>query len=186
MRLAIIAVLLFYSAIGAQPKPEPKLEQRTYRVTGLFSPDREKVLRASFQELAPEFKLLAVNFDEAEVTIEFSPMKQWPNQKPERVTELLNDKVRSVTHSTFGIKPRREVARDKLTQIVIPATGLDCQACCLAAYEAIAAIDGVYQATASFKDGKITARIDPTKTNQSQLEAALKKKGVDLGPVPKK
>ena len=47
----------------------------------------------------------------------------------------------------------------------------------LAAYEAVANIDGVEQATASFKDGRVTALIDPTKTDRAKLEDALKKKG---------
>ncbi len=150
-------------------------------MTGLFSPDREKDLRDAFEEL-PDIKLVAVNFDDAEITVEFAPAKLFPNQKPERVTELVSDKVRSVTHSTFAVKPRRTVARDKLEPVTIPAAGLDCKACCLAAYEAVAAIDGVYQATASFKDGRVTALIDPTKTDKAKLEDALRKKGV---PVPK-
>ncbi len=179
--LLIAALVTSAGTVAAQPaKAEPKIEKITYRVTGLFSPDREKDLRAAFEEL-PDFKLVAVNFNDAEITVEFSPAKLFPGQKPDRVTELVNDKVRSVTRATFGVKSRRTVARDKLQQVVIPAAGLDCKACCLAAYEAIATIDGVEQATASFKDGKVTALIDPTKTDKSKLEEALKKKGVDLG-----
>ena len=102
------------------------------------------------------------------------------SQKPERVVELVNDKVRSVTRGTFGVKPRRTVARDKLKEVVIPASGLDCKACCLAAYESIAGIDGVMQATASFKDGRVTALIDPAKTDRTKLEDVLRKKGVKL------
>jgi copper chaperone CopZ len=89
--------------------------------------------------------------------------------------------VRSATSHTFGVKPRREIARDKLQQVVIPASGCDCKACCLAAYEAVANIDGVYQATASFKDGRVTALFDPTKTDRTKLEDALRKKGVGVG-----
>ena len=76
---------------------------------------------------------------------------------------------------------RRTTARDKLQTVVIPAAGLDCKACCLAAYEGISGIDGVEQATASFKEGKITALIDPTKTDKAKLEEALRKKGVTVG-----
>ncbi len=169
------------TAGAAQPaKAELQIEKITYRVTGLFSRDREKDLRAAFEEL-PDFKLVAVSFDDAEITVEFAPAKLFPGQKPERVTELVNDKVRSVTRATFGVKPRRTVTRDKLRQVTIPVAGHDCKACCLAAYEAVAVLDGVEQATASFKDGKITALIDPAKTDKSKLEEALKKKGVDVG-----
>jgi hypothetical protein len=166
-------------------KPEPKVERFTYRVIGLFSPDREKDLRAGFEELT-DFKLIAVNYDDAEITVEFSPLQLWPNQKPERVTELVNDTIRAATNHTFGVKPRRAVPRDKLQQVVIPAAGCNCKACNLAAYEAVAELDGVYQATASFKDGRVTALIDPARTTRAKLEEALRKKGVDLGKPAKK
>ncbi len=82
---------------------------------------------------------------------------------------------------TNGVQPRRTVPRDKLTRVVIPIAGLDCKACGLAAYEAVAKIDGVEQAAASFREGRLTALIDPAKTNREQLEDALKKKQVPLG-----
>ena len=181
------ALLLTFSltASGQPPKAEPKVERLTYRVVGLFSRDREKDLRAGFAELAPDFKLAAVNFDDAEITVEFAPAKLWPGQKPERVTELVNDRVRAATGHTFGVKPRRDVARDKLQTVTITAAGCDCKACNLAAYEIVANVDGVYQATASFKDGKVTALIDPAKTDKAKLEDALRKRGVDV-PKPGK
>jgi copper chaperone CopZ len=181
---AATSLLLMACAAAAQDKPpakpEPKAERITYRLTGLFSKDREKDLRAGFAELA-DIKLVAVDFKEAEITVEFAPAKLWPGQKPQRVTELLNDKVRSATSHTFGIKPRRDIARDKLTEVVIPAAGCDCKGCNLAAYEAVANLDGVYRATSSFKDGRVTALIDPTRTDKAKLVEALRKKGVDVG-----
>jgi copper chaperone CopZ len=182
------AILLALTApTGAQPPmAEPKVERITYRVIGLFAPEREKALRAGFEELAPDFKLIAVDFGEAEMTIEFSPSMLWPGQKPERVAELVNDRVRSATNHTLGVKPRREIARDKLQQVVIPAYGCHCAACNLAAYEAVAGVEGVYQATASFKDERITIVFDPTKTDRAKLEDALRKRGVDLGKKDKK
>ena len=175
----LIGCLGFRAA--ADDRPAPKSETITYRVTGLFSKDREADLSEAFKEL-PNFKVVAIDFDHAEVTLEFTPGKLFPGQKPERVTELVNDKVRSVTHATFGIKPRSTVARGKLKEVVIPVAGLDCKACCLAAYEIVAQVDGVVQATASFKDGRVTARIDPSRTDQSKLEEALRKRGVAVGP----
>jgi hypothetical protein len=64
--------------------------------------------------------------------------------------------------------------------VEIPVVGLDCKACCLAAYEAIYRLDGVEQATASFQVGLVTAWIDPAQTNQALLEEALRKKEVAL------
>ena len=46
--------------------------------------------------------------------------------------------------------------------------------------EAIYKIDGVEQATASFKAGLVTALINPEKTNRAALEEALKMKQVEL------
>jgi hypothetical protein len=58
--------------------------------------------------------------------------------------------------------------------------GLDCRACELSAYEVIFKMEGVEQATCSFKAGMMTALIDPEKTNKSTLEEALKKRNVSL------
>ena len=182
---AFLLALLSTTALFSQDKPLPKVERIIYRVTGLFSPAREKVLRDAFDDLT-DFKLIGVDFAEAELIVEFSPAKLFPNQKPERVAELVNDKVRQATGHTLGVKPRRTVPRDKLAKVEIAVVGCDCPACCLAAYEAVAAVDGVYQATASFKDGKVTAMIDPAATDKDKLEAALIKKGVALPKAEKK
>src|SRR5687768_8948290 len=108
------------------PAP-PKTERITYRLTGLFSKEREKDLRAGFEDLAPDFKLISVSFEEAEITVEFSPAKLWPGQKPDRVTELVNDKVRGATGHTFGVKTRRDIPKDKLKRVEISARGCDCK-----------------------------------------------------------
>ena len=179
VRVVLLTAALLAGAAAADEKPA-KPERFTYRVTGLFAPDREKDLRDGFKDL-PGLTLVGVDFDDAEITVEFVPGKAFPGVKPEQVVEQFDQKVRSVTHHTFGVKPRRTVPRDKLQQVVIPVAGLDCKACCLAAYEAVAGIDGVMQATASFKDGRVTARIDPVKTDRAKLEDALRKKGVQLG-----
>ena len=185
MRASLFVAVLLLATARAADKPPPKVERLTYRLTGLFSPDREKDLRKGFAEL-PDFKLIAVDFAEAEMTVEFAPTAVFPGQKPERVTELVNDRVRAATGHTFGVKPRRTVPSDKLVSVEIPVAGCDCKACCLAAYEAVAGVDGVEQATASFRDGKVTARIDPTRTDKGKLEEALRKRNVDVLTKPAK
>ncbi len=177
-----LSTLVFVLATGTVAAQAPPLQAGpyTYRVVGLFSKDREADLRVAFEQL-PDFKLSKVNFDDAEVTVEFAPAKLFPNQKAERVTELVNDKLRQASGHTFGVKPRRTVPREKLQQVVIPAAGLDCKACCLAAYEIVAGIDGVEQATASFKEGRVTALIDPARTDRGKLVEALTKRGVKVG-----
>ena len=44
----------------------------------------------------------------------------------------------------------------------------------------LAARAGVAQATASFREGRITALIDPAQTNRAALETALKQRNVEL------
>jgi copper chaperone CopZ len=176
-----IAFVLAASAVIAQAPPPLPEGPYTYRVLGLFSKDREADLRAAF-ELLPEFKLSKVDFDHAEITVAFAPAKLFPGQKAERVTELVNDRLRQASNHTFGVKAKSTTARDKLQRVEIPAGGLDCKACCLAAYEIVAGIDGVEQATASFKEGKVTALIDPARTDRAKLEETLRKRGVPAGP----
>ena len=151
----------------------------TVRVTGLFSKDRVNDLREVFTEW-PEVKLGEINFDRGEAELSFDTEKLFPKHKPAEVIARLDDRVRNLSNHTFGVKAVSTVPREKLKRIEIPVAGLDCKACCLAAYEIVAKIDGVEQATASFKEGRITALIDPEKTEKARLEAALKQRGVTL------
>ena len=181
LRLCVTFLLLSAAAAAADKPAKP--ERFTYRILGLFSPDREKDLRKAFDDL-PDFKLVAIDFEGAEITVEFDPAKAFPGAKPAEVVERFDQKLRQASRHTFGAKPRRAVPKEKLEQVVIPVAGLDCKACCLAAYEIVARIDGVEQATASFKDGRVTARIDPSKTDRAELEMALRKRGVKVGGKP--
>jgi copper chaperone CopZ len=180
---AAVAVGFVIEGSAAQDKKDPpaaKAEKVTYRVYGLFAADREKDLREAFKELT-DITLVAVNYDEGEITVEFVPAKAFPGAKPEQVLERLDQKVRAETRHTFALGARRTIARDKLEQVVIPIVGLDCKACSLAAYEMIARVDGVDRVTASFKEGKVTALIDPTKTDKAKLEDIYRKRGVQVG-----
>ena len=157
--------------------------QVRYRVTGLFSPDRQDDLRELVATL-PEIKLVSVDFKYAEATFEFDTAKAFPNVKPEQVVDRLNDLVRNASRATFTIRPLSTTPREKLLPVEIAVIGLDCKGCSFAAYESISVIDGVEQATASFKDGRVTALIDPARTDRAALEEALKKKGVQLKEQP--
>lgn len=173
--LAVCAASLALGAGGASAEPTTT----KVRITGLFVPDREKDLRILF-ELWPELKIVGVDFAHAEATLSFDAEKVFPKAKAAEVIAKLDERVRNASTATFGVKPISGVPRDKLQRVEIAVAGLDCKACCLGAYEIVAAIDGVEQATASFKDGKITARIDPAKTDRAKLEAALKQRGVTV------
>jgi len=169
--LCLVGVLIVAPSAHAEPT------STNVRIAGLFSPDREKDLRELFEQW-PEVKLVRIVFARSEAELSFDSEKIFPKAKPADVIARLNDRVRSLSNSTFGVKPLCEVPWDKLTLVEIPIAGLDCKACCLAAYEIVAKIDGVEAATASFREGRLTATIDPTKTTKAKLEAVLKERGV--------
>ena len=149
------------------------------RLFGVFSPDREKDLRKITDEWT-DIKLESVDFKHAEGVFVFDADKLFPKAKPEQIITNLDNKLRTESNQTFGIKPLSTVAKDKLVRIEIGVVGLDCKACSFAAYNIVAGVDGVEQATCSFKHGLITALIDPAKTQKSVLEDTLKKRNVTL------
>ena len=176
-----IAVLTL-SLVALPCVAEDKVVERQpvqHRVTGLFSPDRENDLREVLKTLL-DVKLVSVDYKTSEATFLYDADKLLSRPKPEEIPERLDNLLRSASQSTFGIRPLCLIPKDKLKWIEIPVAGLDCKACCLAAYESVYKIDGVEQATASFKDGLVTAFVNPEKTNRAALEAALKARGVTL------
>lgn len=172
MKTLLLALLLTARAFAAD-------ETVTHRITGLFAPSREASLRAVIEQM-PGIKLVAIDFDRAEATFIYDPAVVFKGTKPDEIVKRLDEKVRAASNSTFGVQPVITTPREQFTRIEIPVAILDCPACCLAAYEAICKIDGVAQATASFKESRITALIDPAKTNRAALEAALEKKQVKM------
>lgn len=151
-----------------------------HRVTGLFSPDREADLKKVFAEKIPEVKLISVDFKNSEATFEYDADKLFNKPKPEQVIERFDNLLRGQTLGTFGIRAVCTIPKDKLTFVEIPIVGLDCKGCGLAVYETIYRLPGVEIATASFKEGRATAWIDPEKIDRVELEMALKKRGVQL------
>lgn len=184
LQIAFLAISVFLSQLAfAEDKPAEPAPVK-YRVTGLFSTDRQADLREVMQEL-PEVALVSIDFKTSEASFRFDAAKAFPGAKPEQIVERFDNRLRTVSRSTFGIQALCTIPRDKLKFIEIPVIGLDCKGCCLGAYEAINKLDGVEQATASFKDGLVTAWIDPKKIDQLALEDALKKRNVQLGqPQP--
>jgi copper chaperone CopZ len=148
------------------------------RVTGLFSRDREADLRALLKDA--DIEVVSLDFDHAEAELRFDAGKLFPKVKRDELIPRLDETVRNASQHTMGVKPPTAVPRDELKRVEIRVVGLDCKACCLALYEIVAKIDGVEQATASFKDGLVTALIDPKKADRAKLEDALRKRGVTL------
>ena len=149
----------------------------THRVTGLFAPEREADLRDVLQKL-PDVKLVRVNLEHGEATFSYDPAVAFKDTKPEKIIERFDEKLRSASSSTFGVRPLSATPKEQLTSLEIPVAGLDCKACALTAYESVYKIPGVMQAIVSFKEGRVTALIDKTRTERAALIDALKKQNV--------
>jgi copper chaperone CopZ len=173
--LPAIATLVGLLLCGADDAPRPVKHQ----VTGLFMKEREEDLRAAVAKI-PQVRLVSIDFANGEATFAYDPAKAFPGAKPEQVVERFDQLLKGASNHTFGIKPLRSVPLEKLQLVEIPVAGLDCKACALVAYEAVAQLDGVAWATASFRDGRVTARLDPAKIDRARLEAALRARGVDV------
>jgi copper chaperone CopZ len=169
---AVLLLALGVSAHGAEVTAK-------YQVTGLFCKERVADLREAVEKIEG-VKLVSVDYDNAEATFRYDPKEAFPGAKPEDVIKRLDDKVRSASGHTFGVRPLRKTARDTLKLVTIKVAGCDCKACSLAAYEAVYQLPGVEQATASFRDGRVTALIDPAKTDRGKLKVALQKRGVTV------
>ena len=129
--------------------------------------------------------LVGVDFGHAKGVFSYVPSVAFKGVKPDDITKRFDELLRNATRSTLDIAPLIATPHDKLTRIEIPVVGLDCQACALATYEAIYKIDGVAAATVDYKEGRVTALIDSSKTTQAALEDALKKREVQLKTPPK-
>jgi copper chaperone CopZ len=171
MSHVVLGILALVPLAEAQPAK--------HRVTGLFSREREADLREVVKRM-PEVEVLAIDFDSAEVTFSYDPAKLFPKMKEKDYLERFDNLLRAASTHTFGVRPLSATPKDKLARVEIAVVGLDCKACSLAAYESISKIDGVEQATASFKEGLVTALIDPEKTTRAALVEALKKRQVTL------
>jgi copper chaperone CopZ len=150
-----------------------------HQVTGLFMKEREQDLREAVAKV-PNVRLVSIDFANAEAVFVYDPLLAFPGTRPGQVVERLDQLLKDASRHTFGIKPLRSVPLEKLRMVEVPAAGLDCKACCLAAYEAVARLEGVERATASFREGRVTALIDPTKTDRAKLVAALERIGVEI------
>jgi hypothetical protein len=152
----------------------------TLRVTGLFSATREADLRRVVEEL-DTLKIERIDFDRAEVTFAYDTNEEpFKEADAEKLRTAIDNLLKRGSKHTFGALLPSDIPVDKLERVEIGVAGLDCKACGYAAYRAIFQIDGVVRATASFKDGLVSALIEPGKTDRAALEEALEKRGVEL------
>ncbi|HYG76574.1 MAG TPA: heavy metal-associated domain-containing protein [Planctomycetota bacterium] len=150
----------------------------TYRITGLFCPEREADLRKIAEKIA-DYKLVAVNYEKAEVTFTCEPGKIAKNAKPDQVRQQVDNWVRQASNHTFGLSPLI-ADREKLTKVELKVGMLDCKACAFGVYGMVTKVEGVEQATVNMKDGHVVAWINPEKTNRAAIAALLKQREVKV------
>jgi copper chaperone CopZ len=150
-----------------------------FRITGLFAEKREAALRAAVADI-PGLRLVDLDHETAEATLAYDPAELFPGYGPEQDAVHLNDLLRGASRDTLGVKPLGSLPRERWQRVDIRVAGLDCDACSLAAYEVVSRVEGVEVARASFHDGKVTAWIDPGKTDRVKVVDALKQAGVGV------
>ena len=183
--LALIPALLIGFAAGPASAAETRVK---CRITGLFQPDRVDDLRRQGGTLryvqgdaSAEVKLVEVDYDNAEATFAYDPdARPLKDARPEQVRERIDQLLRVASRGGFSALPPSTLPADRRQEIRIGVAGLDCKGCAFGAYRAVAKLDGVERATVDFKQGIVTARVDPSKTNREALVAALKKAEVDV------
>ena len=167
------------AALALASPAAAEVQSVKHRVTGLYSREREADLREAVKRMA-EVTIVAIDFDSAEVTFSYDAVKLFGKVKEKDLIEKFDNLLRVNSTHTFGAKPLTTTPKDKLTRVEISVLGNDCKGCDLSLYEIVGKIDGVEQATASFKEGKVTALIDPAKTNRDALVEMLKKRQVHV------
>ena len=158
----------------------PTVSTLTVQVVGLFEPSREQDLKDLIAAKLPHLTVVAVDFATAELTVRFNAATTWTANKADDRPTLLSNELGGPSRGTFGVKAKIATPPGTLTTVEIPVAGCKCKGCSLAAYRMVYQLPGVEYATASFAAGKVTARIDPTKTSKEKLEEALKKGGVEF------
>jgi hypothetical protein len=150
------------------------------QIRGLFIPERGDDFRRLIDQF-PEVRLLDLDYETATATIAYAGESNiFRDANPEQIIERLNNRMRHSPDQTLGVVPLSSIPREKLQRVELGIIGLDCKACSLGVYNILTRIDGVEQATASFRDGIAIAWIDPEKTDREALEMALKSRGVQL------
>ncbi len=168
------------------PQPEPQTrpiqisEQHTLtvQVTGLFMRDRVDAFRALLQQV-PEVRLLELDFETAQARLAYDPeCDLFRGVQPTQLIERCHNRLQQLSRSTLGMRAVSSVPREQWKKLDLQIAGLDCMACSYAAYDALIRIEGVEQATASFRDGKATAWYNAAVTNQELIVMTLKQRQV--------
>jgi hypothetical protein len=168
-----LAFLLLLSVAAAATEQSVQ-----YSVRGLFQPDRKLVLSNAARALE-NCRLVGVDYDTARATFTYDDEAQgFKKAKPEQILQQIDTQIRKLTNHTITLLQPGTLPEAGLQRIDFTIEGLDCLGCSYGAYSAVAALEGVERATASFSYGKLTAFIDPARTNREALAEALKKKDI--------
>ncbi|MFT4637960.1 MAG: copper chaperone CopZ [Verrucomicrobiales bacterium] len=178
MKLASTLIIAVLCLIGTSVLAEEA--DHEYRVLGLFQANCVDDLREVTEKVSG-IALVKADYLTGITTFRMDAAKVFPDAKsPAQITENLRNKLNGASQGVFETHPLSSLPREKLKEVKIPIAGLDCKGCSYAAYLAVYKIEGVENATASFKEGLVIAWIDPSKTNHAALEEALTKRGVTL------
>jgi len=163
----------------------------TYRIRGLFCPEREEELRGLWAAELPAIKLLAVDSLRGEAMFEFDPVAALgPPAKAadaERMRSLFNEKVHAASLRKYpGYWPWLSVftavpssPAESLQHVEIPLEGIDCQACSLALHDRLVQLDGIEHAQVSFHDGRAILLVDPSKFDEIGVRRKLQEQHID-------
>ena len=173
MKTLAFLLILSVSAAAAEQSVQ-------YSVRGLFQPDR-KVAFVHGAKALENCRLVGVDYDTARATFTYDDEAQgFKKAKPEQVLQQIDNQIRKATNYTFSLLQPGAVPEAGLKRIDFTIEGLDCLGCSFGVYNAVATLEGVERATASFHDGKLTAFIDPSKTSREALAEVLKKKEIKV------
>jgi hypothetical protein len=178
-----LVILIAFSLLATSARADE--QSASYRVVGLCSLDRVEDLCEAFKEVTTA-QVERIDFDKGECTLRFDLAKIFPGVKPDKLPPLedlvkrFSERLNGVSHGQFKLRALCALPREKLQRIELKIGLLDCKACRLGAYYAVANIEGVEQANVAAEGNQMTAWIDPAKTNREALVEALKKAGVDF------
>lgn len=174
------------SAVLSRGDESPVVTIRsTYRIRGLFCPEREEELRVLWKAELPDIKVLKVDSLLGEATFEFDPViALGPAAKaapPETLLAAFNQKVLEASRrqypgypiweSVFTLVPH--TPPETLQHVEMSIEGLDCKACALGFHEMLVKLPGVQHAQVSFRDGRAIVLVDPIRFDELAVRLAL-------------
>jgi copper chaperone CopZ len=161
LKLSLQAVVLVL-AVGLTAWAQSS-QTVTYRLVGLYCESREDDLRQTVQK-GSGIRVKSVSFRTGEATLSF----QGRAPGPEQLDKILRP-------AYFRVKGVVGVEASRLKRVEIGVVGMDCKGCSLAVYDVLVKIEGVEHAIVDFREGRVTALIDPSKTSRDALVQLLKK-----------